>query len=43
MPSAITVRLLGRTRLDDQQSAVHFDVRNAGGEAAVDRGVVILG
>ena len=43
MPSAITVRLLGRTRLDDQQSAVHFDVRNAGGDAAVDRGVVILG
>ena len=43
MPSAITVRLLGRTRLDDQQSAVHFDVRNGQGAAAVDRGVVIIG
>lgn len=43
MPSAITVRLLGRTRLDDQRSAVHFDVRNAQGAAAVDRGVVVLG
>jgi acyl dehydratase len=43
LPSAITVRLLGRTQLDHQQSAVYFDVRNAQGAAAVDRGVVVLG
>ena len=43
MPSAIIVRLLGRTRLDQQQSAVYFDVCNAQGAAVVDRGVVVLG
>ena len=42
MPSTITVRILGRVRVDDRTDAVAFDVRNEQGGAAVDNGVIVL-
>ena len=42
MPSTIVVRILGQTPIDGAR-AVHFEVRNAQGAAAVDRGVIVVG
>ena len=41
MPSTIVVRILGETPIDGAR-AVHFEVRNTQGAAAVDRGVIVV-